>query len=223
MQRRTLAVGGLTAEFLDALFRGADQSRGMLPTSGLHIARVVRRFALRLRTKIICTQFFFQYERLCMSQAKPQSRAAAKPKAKGDTQGYVLDDQPGFLLRVALRRHTTVFTSKMIENLTPPQFSTLAKLREVGPCSQNHLGRLVHYDSATITGVINRLRKHGLIKSYEDPLDRRRHAVDLTDKGRRIADEAIIAISQISSETFAPLSAIERRTLVQLLNKVIAG
>lgn len=158
-----------------------------------------------------------------MSQAKPQSRAAAKPKAKGDTQGYVLDDQPGFLLRVALRRHTTVFTSKMIENLTPPQFSTLAKLREVGPCSQNHLGRLVHYDSATITGVINRLRKHGLIKSYEDPLDRRRHAVDLTDKGRRIADEAIIAISQISSETFAPLSAIERRTLVQLLNKVIAG
>ncbi len=81
----------------------------------------------------------------------------------------------------------------------------------------------MHYDSATITGVINRLRKHGLIKSYEDPLDRRRHAVDLTDKGRRIADEAIIAISQISSETFAPLSAIERRTLVQLLNKVIAG
>lgn len=158
-----------------------------------------------------------------MPQAKPQSRAIAKPKAraKGDAQGYVLDDQPGFLLRVALRRHTMVFTAKMIENLTPPQFSTLAKLREVGPCSQNHLGRLVHYDSATITGVINRLRGHGLIKSYEDPLDRRRLAIDLTDKGRRIADEAIIAISQISSETFAPLTAAERSTLTQLLKKII--
>lgn len=134
---------------------------------------------------------------------------------------YVLDDQPGFLLRVALRRHTTVFTTKMIESLTPPQFSTLAKLREVGPCSQNHLGRLVYYDSATITGVIDRLRKRGLIKSYEDPLDRRRNAIDLTEKGRRIADEAIIAISKISSETFAPLTAAERSTLTQLLKKII--
>lgn len=160
-----------------------------------------------------------------MPQAKPQSRATAKPKAKakGDAQEYVLDDKPGFLLRVALRRHTMVFTAKMIENLTPPQFSTLAKLREVGPCSQNHLGRLVHYDSATITGVVNRLRGHGLIKSYEDPLDRRRHAIDLTDKGRRIADEAVVAISAISSETFAPLSAAERRTLVDLLKKIIDG
>jgi DNA-binding MarR family transcriptional regulator len=158
-----------------------------------------------------------------MPQLKSKPRATAMSKPEFGAHGYVLDDQPGFLLRVALRRHTAVFTAKMIENLTPPQFSTLAKLREVGPCSQNHLGRLVHYDSATITGVVNRLRKHGLIKSYEDPLDRRRHAVDLTDKGRRIADEAIVAISQISSETFAPLSATERRTLVQLLNKVIAG
>lgn len=155
-----------------------------------------------------------------MPQARPQSRVA-KAKTKGDMSEYVLDDQPGFLLRVALRRHTTVFTTKMIESLTPPQFSTLAKLREVGPCSQNHLGRLVYYDSATITGVIDRLRKRGLIKSYEDPLDRRRNAIDLTEKGRRIADEAIIAISKISSETFAPLTAAERSTLTQLLKKII--
>ncbi|MEH2510391.1 DNA-binding MarR family transcriptional regulator [Nitrobacteraceae bacterium AZCC 1564] len=109
----------------------------------------------------------------------------------------------------------------MIENLTPPQFSTLAKLREVGPCSQNYLGRLIHYDSATITGVINRLRTRGLITSYEDPLDRRRVAIDLTDEGRRIADEAISTIKEISKETFSPLTAAERSTLTALLTKVI--
>lgn len=203
----------------------ADQSRGISRVSALHIAQVVQHFASRLRTTLTFTRRLSQHERPCMPQAKPQSRATAKPKAKakGDAQEYVLDDKPGFLLRVALRRHTMVFTAKMIENLTPPQFSTLAKLREVGPCSQNHLGRLVHYDSATITGVVNRLRGHGLIKSYEDPLDRRRHAIDLTDKGRRIADEAVVAISAISSETFAPLSAAERRTLVDLLKKIIDG
>ena len=55
---------------------------------------------------------------------------------------YVLDDQVCFLLRVAMQRHTSIFTTRMIEGLTQTQFAALAKLYEVGPCSQNHLGRL---------------------------------------------------------------------------------
>jgi MarR family transcriptional regulator, lower aerobic nicotinate degradation pathway regulator len=154
---------------------------------------------------------------LLPSKTKPRSAE----KLKEISQPYALDDAPGFLLRVALRTHTSIFTAKMIEGLTPPQFSTLAKLREVGPCSQNHLGRLVHYDSATITGVITRLKARGLIKSYEDPLDPRRREIDLTDKGRRIADAAVAAIGEISSETFAPLTQAEYRTLAEILKKVI--
>lgn len=134
---------------------------------------------------------------------------------------YTLDDQPGFLLRVALRTHTTFFTAKMIDSLTAPQFSTLAKLREVGPCSQNYLGRLIHYDSATITGVINRLKTRGLIESIVDPLDRRRVAIDLTETGRRVADEAVMAVREISKDTFCPLSPAEHATLTALLKKVI--
>lgn len=154
-----------------------------------------------------------------MLQTKKKTRPAAK--VAHDADDYILGDQPGFLLRVALRTHTAIFVSKMVENLTPPQFSTLAKLREVGPCSQNHLGRLIHYDSATITGVIKRLRARGLIESCEDPIDRRRHAIDLTREGRRIADEAIAMVTEISSTTFAPLTVAERRTLTNLLKKVI--
>jgi MarR family transcriptional regulator, lower aerobic nicotinate degradation pathway regulator len=155
-----------------------------------------------------------------MPQPKQKSRSATQ--SKDALLDYILDDQPGFLLRVAWRTHTSIFTSKMIESLTPPQFSTLAKLREVGPCSQNHLGRLIHFDSATITGVINRLRTRGLIESYTDPLDSRRLAIDLTNEGRRVADRAIATIKEISGETFAPLSAAERRTLAELLKKIIA-
>jgi DNA-binding MarR family transcriptional regulator len=142
-------------------------------------------------------------------------------EAQVGTASYALDDQPGFLLRVALRTHTTAFTAKMVEGLTAPQFSTLAKLKEVGPCSQNYLGRLIHYDSATITGVINRLKKRGLIESIVDPLDRRRVAIDLTGNGRRVADQAIAAVQEVSRETFFPLSAAEHATLTILLKKII--
>lgn len=151
----------------------------------------------------------------------PRTKPSSAEKAKDASRAYTLDDAPGFLLRVALRTHTAFFTAKMIEGLTAPQFSTLAKLREVGPCSQNHLGRLIHYDSATITGVITRLKARGLITSHADPLDPRRRAIDLTEKGRRIADAAIETIGEISSETFSPLSQQEYRTLTEILKKVI--
>ena len=69
----------------------------------------------------------------------------------------MLDDQVGFVLRQAQQRHTTIFAAEMIEGLTPTQWAALAKLREVGACSQNHLGRLTAMDAATIKGVIDRL------------------------------------------------------------------
>ena len=72
-------------------------------------------------------------------------------RAQGER--YILDDQVGFLLRQAQQRHTTIFAAEMIESLTPTQWAALAKLREVGDCSQNHLGRLTAMDAATIKGL----------------------------------------------------------------------
>ena len=68
--------------------------------------------------------------------------------------GYVLDDQAGFLMRIAMQRHTSIFASRMVADLTQTQFAALAKLHEVGPCSQNHLGRLIYLDAATIKGSL---------------------------------------------------------------------
>jgi len=74
----------------------------------------------------------------------PSSRGKLKPVPKPSaSEQYVLDDQVGFLMRVAMQRHTAIFMSRMIEQLTQTQFAALAKLYEVGPCSQNHLGRLI--------------------------------------------------------------------------------
>src|SRR5215467_4719631 len=75
-----------------------------------------------------------------------------------DAPDYVLDAQIGFLLRVAMQRHTAIFMSRMVEQLTQTQFAALAKLYEVGACSQNQLGRLIYLDAATIKGVVDRLQ-----------------------------------------------------------------
>jgi len=100
----------------------------------------------------------------------------------------VLDEQVGFLLRVAMQRHTSIFTARMPEALTQTQFAALAKLCEVGPCSQNHLGRLIYLDAATIKGVVDRLGVRGFVTALADPTDRRRRAVALTERGRKVTE-----------------------------------
>jgi hypothetical protein len=79
-------------------------------------------------------------------------------------------------LRVALQRHTAIFTTRMVEGLTQTQFAALAKLAEAGPCSQNHLGRLIYLDAATIKGAVDRLGARGFLTALNDPNDRRRRA-----------------------------------------------
>ncbi|CAN5203872.1 MarR family transcriptional regulator [soil metagenome] len=140
--------------------------------------------------------------------------------AEAPPTDYHVDSQVGFLMRVAMQRHTSIFMSNMIEDLTQTQFAVMAKLHEVGPSSQNHLGRLVYLDAATIKGVVDRLGLRGFVATCADPTDRRRRAVSLTENGSRIMQAAIKVASEITAKTLRPLTADEQRTLTKLLKKI---
>ena len=142
------------------------------------------------------------------------------PGGKAEPSGYLIDAQVGFLMRVAMQRHTAIFMGSMIEELTQTQFAVMAKLFEVGPCSQNHLGRLVYLDAATIKGVVDRLGLRGFIMTGSDPSDRRRRAVSLTADGTRVVEAAITVAADITAETLVPLSGDEQRALLRLLKKL---
>lgn len=152
----------------------------------------------------------------------PREKAGGETPAKvaGEGGRYVLDEQVGFLLRLAAQRHTAVFTKGMVENLTQTQFAALAKLQEVGPCSQNHLGRCIYLDAATIKGVVDRLALRGFVTAVPDPKDRRRRAVALTDRGRAVTKDAQRVAAEITATTLAPLSEDERKAVVTLLLKL---
>src|SRR5690349_12443670 len=142
------------------------------------------------------------------------------PSVEQPASGYVLDQQAGFLMRVAMQRHTSIFMSRMIEGLTQTQFAALAKLHEVGPCSQNHLGRLIFLDAATIKGVVDRLHLRNFVTALSDPKDRRRRAVTLTERGRQVTEAAMRVATEITAATLMPLTTEEQCVVAKLLRKL---
>ncbi|NIZ08057.1 MarR family winged helix-turn-helix transcriptional regulator [Pseudooceanicola sp. HF7] len=135
------------------------------------------------------------------------------------SNAYRLEAQVGFLLRRASQRHLSIF-SQLLPDLTSTQFAALAKLCELGPTSQNALGRAVAMDAATIKGVADRLRARGLVDAAADPDDRRRHYLSPTAEGQAVYERTARAAMAITEETLAPLTEEEQGTFIRLLLKL---
>lgn len=134
---------------------------------------------------------------------------------------YRLDDQVGYLLRLANQRHTVIFQDRAILALTPTQFSAMIRIAEAGSCSQNHLGRLIAVDAATIKGVVDRLRTKRLVRLEKDPNDGRRNLISLTPQGRDRIRSLRTMGQRVSDATLAPLRPDERAVLLDLLRKLV--
>lgn len=137
-----------------------------------------------------------------------------------ETNDYALTEQVGFNLRRANQRHVAIF-AKHVEGLTPTQFATLAKLFEGGALSQNRLGRLTAMDSATIKGVVERLRSKGLVTSRTDANDQRLRVIELTDAGRAAFENTLPNALRARAETLENLTPAEIEMFEALLSKLV--
>ena len=138
----------------------------------------------------------------------------------GKATGYRLDEQIGYLLRRVTQRHLSIFSARF-PKVTTTQWAVMARLLELGPLSQNLLGRETAMDAATIKGVVDRLARVGLVETAPDPSDRRRLIVDLTDAGRVVCLGGLADAARVSDETLAPLAEEERRVLLALLARLV--
>jgi MarR family transcriptional regulator, lower aerobic nicotinate degradation pathway regulator len=149
----------------------------------------------------------------------PNARAPFADPDLPDSGGYRLDDQIGYILRRVTQRHLSLF-SEMIPELTTTQFAVLARLAEIGPQSQNHLGRATAMDAATIKGVVDRLVRQGLLATSPDPQDRRRLIIGLSAKGAALFAARVDDAIRVTARTIAPLSETEREQLLGLLARL---
>jgi DNA-binding MarR family transcriptional regulator len=100
-------------------------------------------------------------------------------------------------------------------------YSLLAALDESGPASQADLSRGTTIDRSDMVATVNELVQQGLVERAPDPTDRRRNVVSITPAGRRQLRKLDRLLGNVQDELLAPLSADERRQLVDLLTRVV--
>jgi DNA-binding MarR family transcriptional regulator len=148
--------------------------------------------------------------------AVPKERPPPEPVGT-----YVLEDQVGFLLRRVHQHATEVFNVVMDGfDITPTQFAALAKLHDLGPTSQNQLGRLIAMDPATMYGVAGRLAKRGLLQQAPDANDARLTVLSLSADGRALVEAMKARGVEVSRRTLERLDPDEAATLCRLLAKM---
>jgi DNA-binding MarR family transcriptional regulator len=128
---------------------------------------------------------------------------------------------------VALRRIIRaigIHSQKLADDygITVPQLLTLQEAARIGKASPSVLGREIHISRSTMTGILGRLEKRGLISRVHDTDDRRRTIVKVTDEGFALLDKAPSLLQQRFHEELATLEKWEHTTLLAALQRIAA-
>jgi DNA-binding MarR family transcriptional regulator len=108
--------------------------------------------------------------------------------------------------------------------ITFGEFEVLAALLRSGPphqMSPSDLVGAVVLSSGAMTNRIDRVEALGLVERLPDPTDRRGTLVALTGEGERTVDAAVVAHLANEERLVSVLSPTERRTVAQLLRKLL--
>jgi DNA-binding MarR family transcriptional regulator len=105
-------------------------------------------------------------------------------------------------------------------DLTGPQLTVLKLLEGVGDISLSELSDRIRAQNSTVTGIIDRMEREGLVVRMRSTEDRRVVHIRLTDKGAKIADEIAVEPMEIFRSALESLTAGEMRELIKLLTKI---
>jgi DNA-binding MarR family transcriptional regulator len=140
--------------------------------------------------------------------------------------GLVSTDRPdahlGYLLKhVQLRFFELGAAALGPLGISGREAAVLAAIADRYPVSQGEIAHALNVDRTTMVALIDDLQGKGLVRRRQDPEDRRKNAVELTDAGSATARRAADAVGRAERDFLAPLPAAEaarfKRTLRALL------
>jgi DNA-binding MarR family transcriptional regulator len=126
-----------------------------------------------------------------------------------------------FQFAKAYQLSSRFLTQKVSElNLTSVQAMVLGFLHEGDQITSSELGKRTELDSATLTGILDRLEAAGFIERKSNPDDRRSICIHLTKKGKAMAQETNRVIAEANKEFLQVLTEAQKRDLHGIITKL---
>jgi DNA-binding MarR family transcriptional regulator len=133
-----------------------------------------------------------------------------------------LERQVCFALAVASRTVIALYRPVLEPmGLTHPQYLVMLALWERSPRSLRELSDLLHLDPGTLSPLVKRLERAGLIARARDSRDERNLAITLTADGRKLRRQAEKVPAAIVDRLGLPLADLEHARVV--LTALLAG
>ncbi len=106
--------------------------------------------------------------------------------------------------------------------LTGPQLATLREAARLGPVSASALAKAVSLSQPTMTGILDRLERRGLVSRRRDGADRRSVIITVTGKGSDILTTAPSLLQDRFRDELAKLKEWERTSMLATLQHIAA-
>ena len=132
-----------------------------------------------------------------------------------------LEKSVGFLLNRAARSMKRGLEARLAEyGITATQYVVLALLDRKDGLSQTQLGDRLSFDNPTVTGVIDRMERDGLVERRRTSGDRRIINIFLSGKARTILSDINAIAEEVNTLALEPYSNKEKAALNNMLTAI---
>ena len=134
-----------------------------------------------------------------------------------------LEECVNYLLTTAQHSVFLKMTEKLsVFDITPVQYAVLYCLWENDKRSPKEIAERLKLENSTISGILERMEKKGLIERSISKEDRRYIRVMVTEKGASLKDAVLAAVEEVNNEVMSVFSDKDREMLKSWL-RLLAG
>lgn len=106
--------------------------------------------------------------------------------------------------------------------LTGPQLTVLKAMCELGEVPVGELAKQVHLSQGTVTGILDRLTRHGFVVRRRCEIDKRRMLVATTPEAAKLVESAPSLLQEQFVREFAKLADWEKSQTLSSLQRIVA-
>lgn len=137
---------------------------------------------------------------------------------EGSTERLDLDRIVETILFLYAESRRVTKTQAREHGLTGPQISVLKILEAMGDLSLTELSEKMSARNSTITGIVDRMERDGLVVRERSQSDRRVVLIRATEKGMSLASSVPVSAMEVFGAALRSLEEDDRRALRRILS-----